>query len=129
MMHRQFNRKKSNLTTPKGAELRVNARKRMIKAGVISYNDHHFTVPCAVRNISDLGARLKVGDRALVPDTFILMIELDALEVDCEIVWRSRNEVGVKFVSDIRTTKKLRVQVVSSSRKSEKKNVRQDIIS
>ncbi len=85
----------------------------MLKAGVISYNDHHFTIPCTVRDKSDLGARLKIDDRSIAPDTFTLFIELDATEVDCEVVWRSNDEVGVRFTSEIKLRQKLRIQVVS----------------
>jgi PilZ domain len=101
---------------PSGAsEHRVVRRKRSLKGAYISYNDRHFTIPCAVRDISGLGARLKVSERSIAPDTFILHIELDSTEMDCEVVWRSKDEVGVKFVSDVRSVKVSRIQVVSSS--------------
>jgi len=98
-----------------GEEKRVSRRKRTLKAGTIAYNDHHFTAPCMVRDMSDTGARIKFDESAIVPETFVLEIELDAINVGCEVVWRRINEVGVKFTSDIHETKKVRVQVVSSA--------------
>ena len=105
----------NDTSTQTTEEKRAEIRSRVIKAGTISYNDHHFTIPCMVRNISDTGARVKFDKTVIVPETFALEIELDAMEVDCEVVWRRRDEVGVKFVSEIRPTKRSRVQVVSSA--------------
>lgn len=100
---------------PDGSEHRKGRRKRALKGAYISYNDRHFTIPCMVRDVSELGARLRIDDRSIAPDTFILHIELDSVEVDCEVVWRSKNEVGIKFVSEIKSVKPSRIQVVSST--------------
>lgn len=50
------------------------------------------------------------------PDTFELYIELDGIEVDCEVIWRKTPEVGVRFVSPIRKVHPRRVQIVSPAR-------------
>lgn len=39
---------------------------------------------------------------AAVPDTFELIIPLDGLEVDCEVVWRRGNKLGVRFLGEVR---------------------------
>ncbi len=96
-------------------ELRAYPRTRVFKGAVISYDDHHFTIPCTVRNISEGGARLRILEKLIVPDTFVLLIELDSVETDCEVVWRHDDEIGVKFLSPLRPVKRARAQVVSES--------------
>lgn len=64
-------------------------------------------VHCLVRDISATGARLDLvkGDRKpftaeeLLPDRFTLQMRLDRTEVDCELVWRKVNVIGVRYVS------------------------------
>jgi hypothetical protein len=48
-----------------------------------------------------------------VPDTFELIIEVDGLEADCEVVWRSKNEAGVRFLAAPRKVAHKRLQVVN----------------
>lgn len=80
-------------------EPRHTARRRMLKAGMICFNDRHSTLPCTVRDLSDEGARLRLNGSVDAPDTFELFIELDGVWVECEVVWRSNNEIGVAFTS------------------------------
>lgn len=90
---------------------RAAARRKQLKAGIISFNGRHSTLPCSVRDVSEKGARLEAV-AASVPDTFVLIIELDGLEAQCEVVWRKVNFVGVKFVSPPKHTEPRRLQVV-----------------
>ncbi len=80
-------------------EHRRHPRKRMLKGGTIAFAARHATLPCVVRDISDTGARLQVGQVSSVPDTFELIVELDGLEAPAEIVWRSVAEIGVRFLA------------------------------
>jgi PilZ domain len=78
------------------------------------YNDRRSTVSCVVRDISDTGARLRVEGSVNAPDTFLLIIELDGLEADCEVVWRKPPDLAVAFVSPPRKVGARRAQVVSA---------------
>lgn len=86
-------------------------RRRQLKAAIIAFNDRHSTLPCSLRDISDKGARLDV-DATKVPDTFELIVELDGLEARCEVVWRRKTVVGVRFLEPPTHTKPRRTQVV-----------------
>ncbi len=59
------------------------------------------------------GARLRVESSVHVPDTFVLIVEVDGLEADCQVMWRRANEAGVKFLSAPRIVAAKRVQVVN----------------
>jgi len=97
-----------------GSEARSAPRRRILKAGFIAYNDRHSTLPCAVRDLSSTGARLRVNCSVAAPDTFELIIELDGLEVDCQVVWRKATDIGVRFLSAPRIVAAKRVQVVNA---------------
>ena len=74
-------------------ERRQSPRRRVLKGGVVAFNDRHVTLPCAVRDISDGGARLRIEGSMNAPDTFDLIIEIDGLEAPCEVVSRRGNEI------------------------------------
>jgi len=87
-------------------------RRRTLKAGLIAYSGRHVTLRCAVRDLSDGGARLQFEGSIDAPDTFELIIDMDGLEADCRVVWRRGKEVGVLFVGGTRQIEKKRTQVV-----------------
>jgi len=99
----------------RSTEKRGGTRSRMLKGGLIAFSGRHATMPCVVRDISDGGARLQVAQGTAVPDTFELIIELDGLEVQCLVVWRKAQEVGVGFLEEPRHSAPKRAQVVSQS--------------
>ena len=93
-------------------EPRVTPRRRILKGGIVCFNDRHSTWPCAVRDLSEQGARLRLSGSVDAPDTFELFIELDGVWVDCEVIWRSNDEIGVVFASPKRQDAPTRKQVL-----------------
>lgn len=101
------------MSTPEQSEKeRSAARRRVLKAGVIAYNERHVTLPCGVRDMSRSGARLFVTGSISAPDTFELLMDLDGLEVACEVVWRRGMELGVRFLGQPQIVARKRDQVV-----------------
>jgi two-component system response regulator len=96
-------------------DMRGAIRNRMLKGAVIAFSARHATMPCVVRDMSQGGARLQVGQGSAIPDTFELIIELDGLEVHCQVAWRKAREVGVSFLETPRISPPKRVQVVSQT--------------
>jgi hypothetical protein len=94
-------------------DARIASRRRMLKAGVIAYNDRHVTISCTVRDISATGARLRVEGSVSAPDTFELMIPLDGLEASCQVMWRANSDIGVRFLAAPRTVAAKRAQVIN----------------
>lgn len=102
--------------TPKtpGADNRKTARRRVLKSGIIAFNDRHSTLQCTVRDLSEGGARLLISGSFSAPDTFELIIDLDGLEASCAVVTRTATEVRVKFVGPVRSVPAGRVQIVKA---------------
>ncbi|GEP12709.1 GGDEF domain-containing protein [Methylobacterium gnaphalii] len=73
-------------------------RRRVLKAGQISFNGGRSTIDCTVRSLSEEGAGLKIVTSAGVPETFKLLIETDGFSRLCRIVAKADREVDVAFV-------------------------------
>lgn len=99
-------------------------RRRVLKSGVVAYNDRHATLPCTVRDISATGARVRVDGSISAPDTFELLIPIDGLEANCEAAWRKGNEVGVRFLAAPRMVAPKRQQVINPLLPTEKPSLR-----
>jgi hypothetical protein len=54
-------------------------------------------IECVVRDISEIGACLKVRILIDIPDTFNLLMASEQTPRPCRIVWRNERQMGVKF--------------------------------
>lgn len=97
-----------------GVERRQAPRRRVLKGGVVAYHDRFSSLSCTVRDISATGARLRMESSIIVPDRFELIIEIDGMEVLCEVVARRGNEIAVRFVAPPRVVTPRRAQVVKA---------------
>ena len=95
-------------------EKRRGPRRRVLKGAIVAYNDRRSTMPCFVRDISDTGARLRIDGSINAPDKFDLIIEIDGLEVPCEVVSRKGSEIAVRFISPPCMKAPRRVQIVQA---------------
>jgi hypothetical protein len=100
------------------SEARKSRRRRVLKAAISAFNLRHSTVPCCVRDMSETGCRLLSDGSIAIPDTFTLIIELDGFEAECEVVWRTVTEVGVRFTSAPKFARPKRIQVLKPTRSS-----------
>jgi len=73
-------------------------RKTRFKA-VIIHGEDRLAVDCVVRDLSEGGARLRLDAPGALPVRFHLFWLADRAVLDVEAVWRSSNEMGVKFHS------------------------------
>jgi hypothetical protein len=72
-------------------------RKRVFKAGRISFNNRGSTIDCTVRNLSDTGAGLDVFTAQGVPKNFELVVPSDSLARSCHVVWQTARHLDVTF--------------------------------
>ena len=77
---------------------RATVRRRVLKAGRISFNHRQSSIDCTVRSLSENGAGLDVFTSAGVPKTFELVIDSDSFVRPCQVVVQTEKHVEVKFV-------------------------------
>jgi c-di-GMP-binding flagellar brake protein YcgR len=73
-------------------------RQRVLKAGKIIL-ENLTGLDCQLRDISETGAKLLVGNGALLPKHFRLIVTADNTIRDVEVTWRKSDSVGVVFKS------------------------------
>jgi hypothetical protein len=78
-------------------ERRKTVRRKALKGARIIFNDGASSFSCAVRDISDEGAKLSIDDTAHVPDFFLLMFDDERPSQQCSVKWRSARTLGVQF--------------------------------
>jgi hypothetical protein len=98
--------------------------RRVLKAGIVAFNDRHSTLPCVVRRISAHGATIEVDGSIAAPDTFDLIVELDGLEASCRVIKRNNAEIVAEFLSAPSKTTPKRVQVVKAYAPKRKPSLR-----
>ena len=72
-------------------------RRRSVRIASIVVGSASSAIPCVILDISGGGARLHVHDPSEVPDDFQLVQTATQEEHACSAVWRSGNEMGVRF--------------------------------
>jgi|HubBroStandDraft_6_1064221.scaffolds.fasta_scaffold15454_4 hypothetical protein len=81
-------------------ESRKSARRWMRRDAQVIFEGHEQHIGCVVHDISNGGARLSfTAPLAVLPRTFTLVLFKDSVQRECELVWRDRRVVGIKFIS------------------------------
>lgn len=75
---------------------RIDIRKRQLKEGRVIFNGKSSVLSCVVRDVSEYGARIKIGEPYRVPDIFELIIG-GAAPRPARKVWIGPGELGVAF--------------------------------
>lgn len=76
------------------------ARRRVLKAGTITYEGGRGTMDCTVRSLSEDGAGLDVSSADPLPRRFVLRIRPDGVDRTCRVVSRTERHVEVAFVGE-----------------------------
>lgn len=77
---------------------RLNRRKLGVQAKIIPADRTRIASSCTVVDLSRSGAKLAVSNPLSVPDEFTLVLPDVPAGHRSRIAWRSRSEVGVRFV-------------------------------
>jgi hypothetical protein len=78
-------------------EHRSATRTRALLSGQIRFNGGMSTMDCLVRDLSEGGARLQIGDSVAIPARFDLYIAKKDQTHRAALQWRTREEIGVAF--------------------------------
>jgi hypothetical protein len=79
-------------------ESRKSERVRSFLRAKIIFNNRNSTFDCIVRNISETGAKLEVGDSASIPSQFDIEIPQKGRTYRAQILWRDARSMGVAFI-------------------------------
>jgi PilZ domain len=77
---------------------RQSARHPLRQPGWLTVAGSDQRIPCVLWDVSDGGARLAAARHHELPDRFTLVLTMSGGERRCEIVWRNRRFVGVRFL-------------------------------
>jgi hypothetical protein len=81
------------------ADHRASARRRVLLAGKLVYGDSDLSVGCAIRDLSESGARVRLSGPVALPQRLKLIEVRTGQCFDCEIAWRRVPELGLRFLS------------------------------
>jgi hypothetical protein len=74
-------------------------RHRALLGGKLMYGGGYFTLDCLVRDLSALGARLKLPEgQAVPPEVFFLELR-SGVAHQARVVWRRHPEIGLEFTA------------------------------
>lgn len=79
-------------------ERRQSLRRRTLLSGRVEFLDRS-TFECVIRNMSDTGAKVRCDQQIALPDVFTLVIEKREEKHEVRAVWRSQDEIGLKFMT------------------------------
>jgi hypothetical protein len=84
-----------------GFDKRKSPRRAVHLQAMIARSDSSFLALCKTIDMSASGARLEPKQQVEIPDEFLLVLSRDGRLVRrCKTVWRSRGQVGVRFLPD-----------------------------
>lgn len=81
------------------AERRSEVRRRVLKSAILSFNKGFSSFECIVRNLSEHGARLSLGETFALPSSFSIRFD-DAPPRAAKVRWRTESALGVAFADD-----------------------------
>ncbi|MBR1232866.1 PilZ domain-containing protein [Bradyrhizobium sp. AUGA SZCCT0177] len=76
-------------------EARNAPRRKVLDSGLMRFGD--LSVPCVIRNLSEIGAALDAVPQSLVPDQFTLIVVRKKKIYSCTVIWRKGTRLGVSF--------------------------------
>ena len=83
---------------PPDGEKRARPRYKRIKGAKIVYGDGHRVLDCAIKDLSEFGARVRLDVMVELPGTFWIYFQDGSPKRHAELVWRKGNLLGVRFL-------------------------------
>lgn len=84
-------------TSAAAQDRRAKTRRRVLLAGKIVRGSGAFSTDCSIRNLSALGARLRLPGPVPVGETFYLIEIRNGRLYHADVRWRTEKEIGVSF--------------------------------
>ena len=80
---------------------RSSTRVRTFLKARLVFNDGNSSLDAVIRDLSDSGARLQVGDSVALPDRFDVYIAKKDETRRARIRWRTKEELGISFEDSV----------------------------
>ncbi len=78
-------------------ERRKTPRSRALKGAKIAFNQHRSVIDCVVRNLTNVGAMLKVPSTVGIPERFDFRFDHEREYRPARVIWRRDDCLGVAF--------------------------------
>lgn len=80
-------------------EKRGEHRRRVLKTGVMLFNKGYASYGCRVRNLTDKGAMVEMGETSGVPTEFDFRLD-GKNSVPASVIWRTADRMGIQFANN-----------------------------
>ncbi len=81
-------------------EARRRVRHRAMLDATIVFNNRCSTIECKIRNISEDGAKVVVGETLAFPQRFEFIVPQHGRSYQAKVIWRQGGEVGLEFMDE-----------------------------
>ena len=79
-------------------------RQRVLLGGVLIFGPAMMTRDCAVRDLTDFGARIKLRAAHDIVAPVALLVAMSGAAYDCNVAWREGEEIGLSFTRRLNLT-------------------------
>lgn len=84
--------------TAQSQEKRSEHRRRVLKSGVMLFNKGYASYGCRIKNLTEKGAMVEMGETAGVPSEFDFRMDGKSA-IPANVVWRTADRMGIQFRS------------------------------
>lgn len=85
-------------------ERRIDPRRRTLKSARIVFGGLSQVFNCTIRNTNETGALLVLPSTIGVPSSFLLYVDNEGTRRPVEVVWRSEDRMGVRYMGPAEST-------------------------
>jgi hypothetical protein len=82
------------------SERRADRRERIFQRASVVFNGRQSMFDCAVRNLSETGAMVRLSDWTALPETFEIDMASGKRGIRVKQRWRRGDDVGVAFLTE-----------------------------
>lgn len=76
-------------------------RSRVLLGGIVLYGPSAFTVDCAIRNLTEVGAHIRLPDPVALVTPLVLVDLVHAQAFKAELVWTRDLDSGLAFTGEV----------------------------
>jgi hypothetical protein len=72
-------------------------RRRSLLSGKIAYNNGSYTLSCTIRDLSEVGAKVRIPNGQVLPSQVFLIDIREGCAYDSAVKWQGKTEAGLEF--------------------------------